>query len=148
MKLQTTRVCIISACLYGQKCRYDGKSKKLTGLDNYKKDCKLLPVCPEVLGELGVPRPRAWINSGTGKDVLDSNAKVINENGEDVTDSFVKGAFKTLDMAMTNNVKKAILKSKSPSCGVGQVRNADKLVKGNGVTAELLIRNGIEVIVV
>jgi len=148
VKFQTAKISIISACLFGQKCRFDGKSKQLPDLDNYKKDCKLLPVCPEVLGGLGVPRLKAWIKSGTGKDVLEGNAKVINENGEDVTDNFIKGAYKTLDLALANGVRKAILKSRSPSCGVGQVHNVDKLVNGNGVTAELLIENGIEVIVV
>ncbi len=139
---------IISACLYGQICRFDGKNKKLPNLSDYKKGCCLIPVCPEILGGLPVPRPRARINSGTGKDVLDGKARIVDENGKDVTDYYIDGAKKTLQIAIDNNVKKALFKSKSPSCGFGRVHNAEGLVEGNGVTAELLIRNGIKVVII
>jgi uncharacterized protein YbbK (DUF523 family) len=137
---------IISACLIGRKCRYDGTSLLAPDLIDFKHDYELIPVCPEVDGGLGVPRPKAWIKSGTGADVLDSKTIIINEHGLDVTAQFISGAEHTLTQAKKNNVHKAILKAKSPSCGKGQVYNYDKLVDGNGVTAELLMRNGIEVI--
>lgn len=139
---------IVSACLIGEKCRFDGKVKKVLKLANHIKGYQVLAICPEVKGGLSVPRPKAFIDSGTGKDVLEGRAEVINEKGQVVTKNFIIGAQKTLDLALANNVKKAILKSKSPSCGFGMVYNSDKLVKGNGVTAELLIRHGIEVVVI
>lgn len=139
---------IISACLVGEICRYDGRIKKAPNLDKYIKNYRLIPVCPEVEGGLYVPRPKSWIDSGTGRDVLEGKSRVVNENGRDVTVNFIKGAKITLDLAQTNHVKLAVLKSKSPSCGLGQVYNADRLVKGNGVTAELLLKHGIEVIAV
>jgi len=139
---------LISACLIGDNCRYDGKNQKLPDLDEYTRDYDLIPVCPELDGGLAVPRPRAWIKSGTGGDVLDGKTIVIDENGRDVTSNFIAGAEHALKTAIANDVKTAILKSKSPSCGKGKVYNYSELVNGNGVTAELLIRNGIEVITI
>ncbi|MCP4583305.1 MAG: DUF523 domain-containing protein [candidate division Zixibacteria bacterium] len=142
------KVILISACLIGDNCRYDGKNKAMPDLDRYTRNHELIPVCPEVEGGLRVPRPRAWIKSGTGGDVLDGKTIVIDENGLDITSNFMVGAKYALEIALANNVKVAILKSRSPSCGKGNVYNASDLVNGNGVTAELLIRNGIEVITV
>jgi len=139
---------IISACLIGRRCRYDGNLLKSPDLDDLIRGYELIPVCPEVDGGLGIPRPKSWIKSGSGADVLDDNTIVINENGQDVTSQFISGAEITLKQAFQHNVRKAILKSKSPSCGIGQVYNGDKLVEGNGVTAELLIRNGFNVIAI
>lgn len=139
---------IISACLIGQKCRYDGICLPVPDLADFKHDYEFIPVCPEVDGGLGVPRSKAWIKSGTGADVLDGKTTIINEDGLDITAQFISGAKHTLAQALRHNAQKAILKSKSPSCGKGQVYNYDKLVEGNGVTAELLIRNGIEVIAI
>jgi len=137
---------LISACLIGEKCRYDGACKTMTYMDRYTRGHELIPVCPEIDGGLNVPRPRAWIKSGTGGDVLDGKTIVVDENGRDVTSYFMAGAKHALEIALANNVKTAILKSRSPSCGKGKVYNAAELVNGNGVTAELLIGNGIEVI--
>jgi uncharacterized protein YbbK (DUF523 family) len=139
---------IVSACLVGEKCRFDGRAKKISNLADYVDGCQVLAICPEVEGGLCVPRPKAFIDSGTGEDVLEGRAEVINEKGEVVTENFIAGARKTLKLALANDVKKAILKSKSPSCGFGWVYNLDKLVKGNGVTAELLLRHGIRVVVI
>lgn len=139
---------IISACLIGLRCRYDGKTKILPNLAEYESIYNLTPVCPEIEGGLLVPRPKSWIENGIGKDVLDGKAIVINENGQDVSLNFINGAKKALELALRKNIKKAILKSKSPSCGCGQVYNNDQLVNGNGVTAELLINHGIEIITV
>jgi uncharacterized protein YbbK (DUF523 family) len=136
---------LISACLIGRRCRYDGQLLKLSEVSQLIEVYELIPVCPEVDGGLKVPRPKAWIKNGTGADVLDSNTIVINENGQDVTSQFISGAEIALKQAILLKVKIAIFKSKSPSCGKGQVYNGDKLVEGNGVTTELLIRNGINV---
>lgn len=107
---------------------------------------KAILVCPEQLGGCPTPRAAAEIQGGTGADVLDGKCKVINKNGEDVTYNFIKGAEETLKIAKMAGIKRAILKSKSPSCGYGQIYDGSfsgRVTKGNGVTAELLLRNGI-----
>ena len=146
MSSTTKKSILISACLAGINCRWDGKSRMAENLTELKQKYRLLPFCPEVLGGLLVPRQKAWIEQGSGGDVLDGSARVIAENGEDVTKQFIAGAEKTLQLANDNGVKKVILKAKSPSCGYGKIYDGDKLVDGNGVTAELLRRNGIEII--
>lgn len=91
-----------------------------------------------MLGGRGVPRTRAEIKEGTGK--------VIDENGKDVTSEFIKGAHKALEIVKKHNIKKAILKSKSPSCGVGEIYDGSfkgRLIKGDGVTVALLKKEGI-----
>jgi uncharacterized protein YbbK (DUF523 family) len=139
---------LISACLIGEKCRYDGRSSISPDLDRLKEQYDLIPVCPEVDGGLSVPRPKSWIDNGNGFTVWQGKAIVINEIGTDVTGQFKAGAEIALDKARSLNIKKAILKARSPSCGLGKVYNdsGNTLVYGNGVAAELLIRNGIKVI--
>ena len=141
---------LISACLLGIKCAWDGK-------DNYKSDKviellnseTLIPVCPEQLGGLKTPRIPQEIQGGTGEDVLDGKCRVLNRNGEDVTQEFITGAEETLKIARLLHIKEFISKSKSPSCGCGQIYNgtfSQKLIDGDGVTTALLKRNGIRVI--
>ena len=128
---------LISACLLGQKCRYDGKDKNKTDLSALEGH-KLIPVCPEVDGGLPVPRPAA---ERVG-------SLVINKEGTDVTAEYTKGAELALQTAVKNNCKIAILKAKSPSCGKGKIYDGSftrTLTDGNGVTAELLQANGITV---
>jgi len=141
---------LISACLLGIKCTWDGsgkyKNKKAIEL---LRDEVLIPVCPEQLGGLNTPRPPQEIQGGTGEDVLDNRCKVKNINGEDVTQEFITGAQETLRIAKLFKVSQFIGKSRSPSCGFGQVYDgtfSGKLIDGNGVTTALLKRNGIEVI--
>jgi len=140
---------IVSACLYGVNCRYDGKSSENAKIINAFKEDQIILVCPEELGGLKTPRTPCEIYKGTGKEVLNGLCKVKSSKGEDFTSYFIKGAEETLKIAKTFDVKKAILKSKSPSCGLNTIYNGDfdkTLVKGNGVTAQLLINNGIDVI--
>ncbi len=130
---------LVSACLAGMKCRYDGN-------DTFKQDIfdlvlkgEAIPVCPETMGGLSVPREPA-------ERVGD---KVISINGRDVTREFKKGAEMTLELALVNKIELAILKSKSPSCGVGKIYDGSfnsKLIQGHGMTTELLMKNGIKVI--
>jgi uncharacterized protein YbbK (DUF523 family) len=134
---------IVSACLAGEKCRYDGRLKGDEYIISLDKKNKAIPVCPEVLGGLPTPRERAEIESGDGYSVLDGKARVITALGEDVTDEYLRGAYAVLEISKAANVKKAILKSKSPSCGLTQIRRQDILIEGIGVTAALLARNGI-----
>jgi len=141
---------LISACLLGIKCAWDGK-------DIYKSDRviellnsdTLMPVCPEQLGGLKTPRAPQEIQGGIGEDVLDGKCKVLNINGEDVTQEFITGAGETLKIAKLFHIEEFIGKSRSPSCGCGQIYDGTfsrKLIDGDGVTTALLKRNGIRVI--
>ncbi|MCR3759849.1 DUF523 domain-containing protein [Clostridium felsineum] len=140
---------IVSACLLGVNCKYSGENNFSDKVKEICKGKKVIPVCPEQLGGMSTPRNPAEIVNGTGKEVLEKNAKVIDNKGRDVTAYFIKGAEETFKIAKLFNCKKAILKAKSPSCGVGEIYNgtfSKTLVKGNGVTAEILKKNGIEII--
>jgi len=134
---------LVSACLAGEKCAYDGESR----LNPRVKDLECIAMCPEVLGGRSIPRTKAEIKDGTGKDVLEGKAKAFDENGLDVTEQFIKGAFVALEIAKKYDVKEAILKSRSPSCGVGKIYDGSfdkKVVDGDGVTTALLKKEGIE----
>jgi uncharacterized protein YbbK (DUF523 family) len=139
---------LISACLLGIKCRWDGTDNKNDKAVELLKKEILIPVCPEQLGGLPTPRLRQEIQGGTGKDVLEKRAKVVNENGVDVTGQFVKGAEETLKIAKLYQVKEFIGKSYSPSCSCSKIYNgkfSGRSIKGRGTTAELLMRNGIKI---
>lgn len=139
---------LISACLLGIKCRWDGEDNQDDrALDLMKKEI-LIPVCPEQLGGLSTPRPRQEIRGGTGKEVLERRAKVITDIGEDVTSQFITGAEEILKVARLYRVKEFIGKSLSPSCSCSKIYDgtfSGKSIKGRGVTAELLMRNGIKI---
>lgn len=140
---------LISACLCGVNCKYNG----LNNL-NYKclellRKGEALLVCPEQLGELNTPRiPSETL--GNAKDIIELNkGKVINKEGKDVTKEFLKGAKEALKIAKEANIKKAILKESSPSCGSNFVYDGSftgNKIKGKGITAYLLEKEGIEII--
>jgi uncharacterized protein YbbK (DUF523 family) len=130
---------LCSACLLGINCRYDGKSKPNEKILELSKKEKLIPVCPEQLGGLPTPRISSEIKNG----------KVITKNGQNVTDNFQKGAEETLKIARKYDIKEAILKQRSPSCGCGQIYDgtfSGTVIEGWGVTADLLRKNGIKVV--
>lgn len=135
---------LISACLAGIDCRYDGKNCGQKVFADLIKWGQALPVCPEQLGGLPVPRACCEITvSGNG------DKKVTGQDGRDYTAEFIKGAEKTLAIAKEKGITKAILKSNSPSCGCGFIYDGTftgKLAEGNGLTTELLMKNGIRVI--
>lgn len=140
---------LCSACLLGIRCRYDGRSKPNEKVVELSKKEILIPVCPEQLGGLSTPRIPQEIQGCSGEKVLDGECKVLNKNNEDVTDKFIKGAEETLKIVQLVGAKESIGKSKSPSCGCGQIYDgtfSGKLIKGDGVTAALLKRSGIKVI--
>ena len=139
---------IVSACLVGINCRFNGKNKANEKLVELFKKGILIPLCPEQLGGLPTPRPPCTIVGGDGHDVLKGKAKVLTRKGEDLTTYFVKGAHEVLAIAHLLDIKEAILKSRSPSCGCGKIYCEDftrKLRDGDGVTAALLKENGIRV---
>jgi uncharacterized protein YbbK (DUF523 family) len=141
---------LISACLTGQKLRYDGGHQRLSDplIDAWDAAGRLVPCCPEVLGGLPIPRPPAEIQGGDGSDVLRGEATVRNAAGEDVTASFTRGAAAALAMAKASGARVALLCQRSPSCGSRRIYNGrfeGVLVPGMGVTAALLAANGIAV---
>ena len=129
---------LISACLVGDKCKYDGHTNYTPLIKNLLEKYELVPFCPEVEG--GLPTPR--------KPSERKGDKVVNNAGKDVTRNFQLGAEKALNICKYLNIKIAILKENSPSCGVNQIYDGNfknKLIKGEGVTTELLRKNGIAV---
>ena len=140
---------MISACLAGVDCKYNGGNNEVEHLKNLVKDREVILVCPEQLGGLTTPRSPSEIIGGQGSDVLRGNAKVVTKEGMDVTVEFVKGAQETLKIAQLYGIQKAILKARSPSCGVNTIYDGTfgtRETEGHGVTAALLIQNGIEVL--
>jgi uncharacterized protein YbbK (DUF523 family) len=140
---------IVSACLIGINCNYKGENKLNQRIFEEFRKGELYPVCPEVLGGLPIPRLPSETKYGTGLDVINGTAKVISKSGNDVTVSFIKGAYEVLRIAQTIGAKEAILKSRSPSCGCGKIYDgtfSDKLIDGDGVTTALLKKFGIKVI--
>ncbi len=148
-KIKMTPNLMISACLAGINCVYDGTNKLDPVLAGLYKSGQAIVFCPEVSGGLKIPHAPSEIVGGDGFAVLKRRAKVLSKDGRDVTSFFIKGAEKVLALAKKCKIKKAILKSKSPSCGCGLVFDgtfSKKLVSGYGVTAALLKNNGIEVV--
>jgi uncharacterized protein YbbK (DUF523 family) len=130
---------IVSACLVGINCRYDGGNNANQKVIELVSKGFAIPVCPEQLGGLTTPRIPAEIIGN----------KVINKNGEDVTGYFKKGARETLQITKLTNCRKAILKQSSPSCGYGKIydgTHTGKIIAGKGITAKLLEDNEIKII--
>ena len=131
---------LISSCLIGENVKYNGKNNKID-LTTLEKKYTLIPFCPEVEGGLPTPRPPSEI-------VSQNPLKLLNNKGKDVTKFFITGAKKCLELAKKEGIKKALLKANSPSCSNDQVYDgtfSGKLVKGLGITAQLLKENEIEV---
>ena len=132
---------LISRCLLGEPCRYDGQSKPVPAVEELRRaGHTLIPVCPEVLGGLPTPRPPAECQP---------DGRVVNRAGMDVTGAYLAGARAALELARMNRCEVAILKAKSPSCGSSQVYDGSfsrTLVPGQGTAARLLREAGIRVL--
>ncbi|MCT4618916.1 MAG: DUF523 domain-containing protein [Marinisporobacter sp.] len=140
---------LISACLGGVDCKYNGGNNLKEEILKLIKEKKAILVCPEQLGGLATPRVPCEIVGGDGQTVLEKQAKVMNKNGEDKTTYFLKGAEETLKIAKLYDVRTAIFKGKSPSCGSGTIYDGNfsgNKKKGDGVTAALLKNEGIRVV--
>lgn len=140
---------LISACLLGEKVRYDGSASPVHSdiIDIWNSEGRLLPFCPEIAGGLATPRPPAEIQGGNGRDVITGVSRVITIHGKDISGNFVRGARQALNLANQNGICLAILKSGSPACGIGRVYDGSfsgKLTSGDGVTAALLKANGLK----
>jgi len=141
---------LVSACLLGERVRYDGLVLPVSNrlIDALKLKANVIPFCPEVTGGLPVPRFPSEISGGDGSLVMDGKAVVNDIKGNDVTSYFITGAEKALETAMKNNIRAAILKENSPSCGSPFIYDGTftKILKsGRGVTAALLEKHGIHV---
>ncbi|MBS4537980.1 DUF523 domain-containing protein [Clostridium sp. D2Q-11] len=134
---------LISACLVGVNCKYNGKNSENKKLMEFVKNNKSILVCPEQLGGLSTPRLPVEI-----VDRVDDKKIVRDKLGKDVTKEFYKGAEETLKIAKFFDAEVAILKAKSPSCGYGKIYDGSfygRLIEGKGITAELLEKNGIKI---
>ncbi len=130
---------LVSACLLGMHCRYNGTGALQEELEQLKDKYNLIPVCPEIYGGLQTPRDPAER----------SGEKVLTAAGEDVTEYYRRGAEETLRLKELYGCETAILKERSPSCGYGHIYDGTfrgKFIDGNGVTAELLADNGVRIL--
>ncbi|CAM4331822.1 hypothetical protein BAMA_10765 [Bacillus manliponensis] len=140
---------VISACLAGIACRYDGNDNLISKIEKLLQNEEATLVCPEVLGGLPTPRPPAEIVGGNGDDVLDGTARVIDQHGNDVTDAFVQGAYEALEKIKPLAPELIILKERSPSCGSSTIYTGEfngNKKDGYGVTTALFRRYGFIVI--
>lgn len=139
---------IVSACLVGVACRYNAHSRTDPALALRFAKGDLLPICPELAGGLGLPRPPSEIRGGAGEEVLEGKARVVDSEGGDLTEAFISGARATLAAAKAAGASEAFLAANSPSCGSGRVYDGSfsgALVPGDGVAAALLRQNGIRI---
>lgn len=130
---------LVSACLCGVKCRYDASAYQDDWVDAYLKDKEVILVCPELLGGLFTPRDACEIRDG----------KVVTIAGEDVSEAFIDGANKVLELAIKEDIKEAVLKARSPSCGSNLIYDgtfSGVLIPGDGVCAKQLKLHGIKVL--
>lgn len=130
---------LISSCLLGAACRYDGLSKPCCAAEKLQELYDCIPVCPEQAGKLPTPRiPAERIGN-----------RVVTKNGKDVTKAYRQGAEYVLSLCEKYGIKTAVLKERSPSCGKGKIYDGSftqTLTEGNGVCCELLLKNGIRVL--
>ncbi len=138
---------IISACLVGVNCRYDGQSKVAEPLLGFcqRHNIILLPICPEQLGGLPTPRSPACFRGGDGKSVINGNAALYNFDGREVSPFFLAGARRALKIARLNSSCHAVFQDRSPSCGVHEIYLGNELIPGSGVTTTLFRMNGMVV---
>ena len=130
---------LISACLLGENCKYDGGNNRNDTVLELVHGHDVIPVCPEALGGLRTPR--------VPSEIVDE--KVINKEGISVDDEFRSGAKKAFEIALENGVDMAILQSRSPSCGVNEIYDgtfSGTLIPGRGIFAQMLVDAGIKVV--
>ena len=136
---------LVSACLLGVACRYNGVSRNNERVIEYLRGKRFVPICPESLSGLPVPREPADYDTGDGSQVKCGRARIVSRDGRDWTKEFLRGANEAMKIARLVGATRAILKERSPSCGVHQVYVRGKLVSGKGLLTALLEQEGIEV---
>ena len=138
---------LVSACLLGINCRYDGTNNYHQGVIDFleAENLRPLPVCPEQLGGLPTPRSKVWFTTGDGKGFLNKEAILIDELSDNPGMHFLRGAEETLKIAQICGCQRAILKQRSPSCGSEKIYRNGALTNGVGVTCALLQQAGLAV---
>jgi len=138
---------LVSACLLGLATRYDGKTKRSKAVMEYLQRENLLPIpiCPEQLAGMSTPREKTFFKSGSGLDVLAGEGHVVSESGESMNEIFCRGASMVLQIGHLSHCRRALLKERSPSCGVHLIYRGEARVPGSGVTTALLREEGFEV---
>ncbi|MDP2561472.1 DUF523 domain-containing protein [Psychrobium sp. 1_MG-2023] len=141
---------LISACLLGRKVRYDGQviTEPEQLIMQWKTQGRVIAVCPEVDAGMAIPRLPAEIIAGDSQGVIEQRNRVMDKQGDDVTDYFIKGAHIALSLCQQYDIKVAILTERSPSCGSSEVYDGEftnKLIVGQGVTTTLLRAHGVKV---
>ena len=129
---------LISRCLLGENTKYNGKNNYVDNIELLKDKYELFLCCPEVMGGLSIPRDPSEIK----------NEIVISNKGKDVTNEFLLGAEKTIDIVKRNNIKLALLKDNSPSCGSTMIYDgsfSQKKIVGMGITAKKLKELGVQI---
>lgn len=140
---------LISACLVGENVRYDGQNCLQQKLRQLVIEQRAVIICPEVSGGLSTPRLAAEIVGGNGEDVLCGKAKVLDSAGNDVSNAFIQGAYKALQLAQKHQITHVILKANSPSCGSELIYDGSfsgNKIQGNGVTSALLKQHRFKLI--
>lgn len=130
---------LVSACLLGTACNHEGGHSRRAAVEALSATHRLVPVCPEVCGGLSTPRPAAERQGD----------RVVNVNGDDVTDAYERGARTAVELARATGARRAVLKARSPSCASAQVYDGTfsrTLRSGEGVTAAALRAAGVEVV--
>ena len=140
-----SEVIIVSACLLGLPTRYDGCPSANDEVLSAIGSRVVVPVCPEQLGGLPTPRSPYFLECGNGEDVLAGRSRVVNEDGGDATEEFLRGAHTVVRIAELAGAREAWLKEKSPSCGVSWTAASEGTATGPGVTTALLRSRGIRV---
>ncbi len=138
---------LVSACLLGRRCRYDGGDNRDTVLERElaEKGERAVPFCPEEVGGLDTPRPPAWLTRAAAE-VVEGKGSIVTDAGRDVTAEFLAGAREARATCAAHGIQRAYLKERSPSCGVRWTHVGNERVDGPGVTAELLARAGVETV--
>lgn len=141
---------LVSRCLLGEPCRYDGRAKGNERVLTLVAEGKLrvVPICPECEGGLPTPRTPSEIQGGDGADVLRGKARVLSVDGEDRTEAFVQGARLAEETARREGAEGALLKAKSPSCGISRIYDGGftgTLREGDGVAAAALRAAGLTI---
>lgn len=139
---------LVSACLLGEPVRYDGQSRAEPGIRDLKRRHQIFSFCPEVAGGLPVPRPPAELSGDAVTILSNGSGGVFTGTGGDVTEAFCRGAQRTLEFCREHGIEAAVLKERSPSCGVHQIYDGShrgRIIAGQGLTAALLRQHGIRV---